>query len=272
MNSICNFIPAKGTDDLKVVHFVYETEFKKLRQPFLYPIYYMYLVVRGEGKLKLLNKEYRLGMGTLFFGFPGIPFEIEGSDDFTYMYLSFMGLRAHALFKERGLDTLNPTRHGFEGEIGFWKTAIRRIDRKNASVLSESVLLYTLSFIKGADDSLENAKDYGVIEGVLDYINNHYTEPDISLKKVADIFAYTDKYLSHIFKTRMKINFSKYLTRLRVQRALELMGDGLHDVTEISNACGFRDPSYFSKVFKRMMGKTPLEYGSDIASAHSPTQ
>lgn len=268
MNSICNFIPAKGKDDLKVVHFVYETEFQKLRQPFVHSIYYMHLVVRGEGKLKLLSREYPLGVGTLFFSFPGVPFEIEGSSDLTYTYLSFMGLRAQELLRDLGVDTVHPVRYGFEDEIGFWKTSIRRIDRQNAGILSESVLLYTLSFLQGEGEDAKKDPDYGVIEGVVDYIDNNYTDPDLSLKKVADIFAYTDKYLSHLFKTQMQINFNKYLTRLRVQRAIERMSNGKRDVSEIAAECGFRESGYFSKVFKRMMGKTPLEY---IGSLHAST-
>lgn len=261
MGGVCNFIPAKGKDDLRVIHFVYETEFKKLRQPFIYSVYYMFLVVRGEGKLKLLGKEYSLTEGTLFFGFPGVPFEIEGNDSLTYTYISFMGLRAQELLKELGIDTLHPSRQGFEGLIDFWKNAIRRIDRRNAAILSESVLLYTLSFVKGTEeDGDENEKNYGVIEGVISYVDNNYTDPDMSLKKVADIFAYTDKYLSHIFKERMQMNFSVYLTRLRLQKALELMRNGRRDVSEIALECGFSDASYFSKVFKKSVGKTPHEY------------
>lgn len=260
LGGVCNFIPAKGKDDLKPVLFVYETEFKRLQQPFIYPINYIFLVVRGEATLKLLSHEYPLSEGTLFFGFPGVPFEIEGSDNFTYTYISFMGLRGREILKELGVDTLHPIRQGFEGLIDFWKNAIRRLDRRNAGILTESVLLYTLSYVKNEEDCDADDKGDAFIESLVSYIDNNYTDHDMSLKKVADIFAYTDKYLSHIFKERMQMNFSVYLTRLRLQKALELMRNGRRDVSEIALECGFSDASYFSKVFKKSVGKTPHEY------------
>ena len=266
MGGVCNFIPAKKNDDLKVVYFVYETDFKKLNQPFMYSTYYIFLVVRGEGRLKLLNKEYPLFEGTLYFGFPGVPFEIEGGDNFTYTYISFMGLRGQTLLKELGVDTLHPVRQGFDFLIDFWKSSLRRINCKNAGILSESVLLYTLSFIKGEDEEdSETVNNYGIIESLISYVDNNYTDPDMSLKKMADIFAYTDKYLSHLFKERMQINFSKYLTKLRLQKALELMNGGKRDVSKIAFECGFRDAGYFSKVFKLAFFKTPLEYISELS-------
>lgn len=263
MGDVCNFIPAKGKDDLKSVFFVYETEFKKLRQPFIYPINYMFLAVRGTATLKLLGREHPLKEGTLFFGFPGVPFEIEGSENFTYTYISFMGLRGQEILNELGIDTMHPVRHGFEGQIEFWKNAIRRLDRQNARILTESVLLYTLSYVKCDDGNTFNKSD-AFIESIISYVDNNYTDHNISLKKVADIFAYTDKYLSHIFKERMQINFNVYLTRLRIQKALELMQNGRRDISEIAIQCGFSDAGYFSKVFKKIVGKNPKEYITNL--------
>ena len=265
MGSICNFIPAKGKDDLKPVYFVYETEFKKMRQPFLYPINYMFLVVKGEATLKLLGREYPLSEGMLFFGFPGVPFEVEGNENFTYFYISFMGLRGQELLNELGIDTLHPTRQGFDGIVDFWKNAIRRVNSRNAEILSESVLLYTLSFVNREEDESASKKSDTFIASLITYIDNNYTDPDMTLKKVADIFAYTDKYLSHVFKENMNINFSRYLTRLRVQKALELMNNGRRDITEIATESGFNDAGYFSKVFKKAVGKTPMEYIAGLA-------
>ena len=219
MDSICRFIPAKSSGDLKTVHFVYETEFRKMKQPFLYPIYYMHLVTRGKAVMKLLSKSFPLEVGTVYFAFPGIPYEIEGSEDFTYMYISFMGLRAGELMSALKIDPASPTQDGFEKEIPFWKSAIQRIHQQNANLLAESVLLYTLSFVdNGSNENKQPTSN--ILENVISFTDNNYMDPDFSLTKIADIFSYTDKYLSHLFKVSMNMNFSQYLTRLRMQRAL----------------------------------------------------
>lgn len=259
MNSICNFIPVKRAGDLKTVHFVFETEFKKMRQPFIYPIYYMHLVTRGEGRVKILGKCFDISKGTIFFAFPGVHYEIEGSDDLTYIYISYMGLRAAELMSEMKVSPSSPVRQGFEEHISFWKDAIQRITQKNANVLTESVLLYTLSYLT-EDDNADISKKGNLVESITYYIDNNYTDPELSLKKIADIFAYTDKYLSHIFKAGTGMNFSEYLTRLRIQRAIDLIGKGARDVSQIAAESGYYDSVYFAKVFKRYMQKTPDKY------------
>lgn len=259
MNSICNFIPVKSGGDLKTVHFVLETEFKKMRQPFIYPIYYMHLVTRGTGKLKTLGSCFDISQGSLFFAFPGVPYEIEGSDDLTYIYISYMGLRAAELMTELNIVPSSPVRQGFEAHIPFCKGAIQRITQKNANVLTESVLLYMLSYL-AEDDGTVVSKNTNLIENITYYIDNNYADTELSLKKIADIFAYTDKYLSHIFKEGTGMNFSEYLTRLRIQRAIDLIGKGARDVSQIAYESGYHDSVYFAKVFKKHMHKTPNEY------------
>lgn len=263
MDSICRFIPAKSGGDLKTVHFVLETEFKKMRQPFIFPIYYMHLITKGSGVLRALGRSYEIAQGSLFFAFPGVPYEIDGSDDLTYMYISYMGLRAADLMSQINASPSSPVVQGFERQIPFWKNAIQRINQKNANVLTESVLLYTLSYFSGEDDGI-CLKSNNLIENVTSYIDNNYSDPDLSLKKIADIFAYTDKYLSHVFKENTSMNFSDYLTRLRIKRALELIGEGERDVSRIATESGYRDSVYFAKVFKKYLHKTPNEYFKEI--------
>ena len=87
MNSICRFVPGKiSAEDIQTVHFVYETELHKLKQPFIKPIYYVNLVVKGTGILKYRDKEYNISKDTLFFMLPQEPYTIDGSDDFEYIY------------------------------------------------------------------------------------------------------------------------------------------------------------------------------------------
>jgi AraC-like DNA-binding protein len=260
MNSICRFIPAKSENsNLKTVHFVFETEFQKLEQPFLHPIHYMFLVTRGKGEIQLDGEWVPLEVGTLFFNLPGQEYYLRGNDEFSYMYISFMGARAIELLDSLDVQGNNLVFEGFESEIPFWRSAIQRIHQQNANILTEGVLLYTLSFLSGGDNTMK-PKSGNLLDNILQYIDNHYDDPDLSIKQVADIYAYTEKYLSHLFKSHMNINWSTYLNRLRVQKALELIGKGEYSISELAIECGYRDPMYFSKVFKKMMGVTPRGY------------
>lgn len=255
-------MPAKNyTGNLKIIHYVYETEFHTLRQPFIRPVYYMYLVTEGTGIMRMCEEEYSLKTGTLFFSFPGCPYEIEASEDFAYIYISFMGSCVATIFENLEIHLKNPVYYGFEHLIDFWQSSVQRINQINANILTESVLLYTLSFINNKEENVELKKNSeNLFDMIVDYVDNHYKEADLSLKKIADIFPYTEKYLSHLFKKNMNVGFNSYLNNLRIQYAHELIANHVDSVSRIAEMCGYGDSLYFSKVFKKSVGVTPSQY------------
>ncbi|MBO5452746.1 MAG: helix-turn-helix transcriptional regulator [Clostridia bacterium] len=262
MESICKFMPVKNyTGNIKTINFVLESKFHKLKQPFYYPVNHLFLVISGEGTLKINNKEFALCKGSLFFSFPQHFHEIEASEDFMYIYISFMGESIQGIFSELEISAENPVYYNFEYLIDFWMNSIRRITRANSNLLTEGVLLYTLSFLSSREDHIEiKSESESNFDLIVYYIDSHYTDPDISLKKISDIFSYTPKYLSKLFSKNMNMTFSGYINNLRVQHACSLIEDSVTSVSEISSACGFSDPLYFSKVFKKTTGFSPVTY------------
>ncbi len=262
MDSICRFLPPKSVfGNIKTVHFVYETEFLLMKQPFLRPIYYLHLVTSGEAILKFSGNEYPLKEGTLFFFFSGVPYEIEGDETFRYTYISFMGTGIPEFLAELGITIKNSVFQGFSQLKELWLGSIIRVNSINANVLTESVLLNTLSYIaQNTEKAEQNKNSENLLNVIVDYVDTHFHQKDITLRKVADIFSYTEKYLSHFFKSKMGIGFNEYVNKLRLQYALDLIEKGADSVTEIALKCGFADPLYFSKFFKKNMGKSPTEY------------
>jgi AraC-like DNA-binding protein len=101
-------------------------------------------------------------------------------------------------------------------------------------------------------------RDLGVRRAV-DYIHRHYTEP-LRLGQAARIAGITPDYFSKLFKERERVTFAQYVTRLRLERAKELLihtGLGVGRIAEMS---GFSAPEYLSRVFRRATGVAPLEY------------
>ena len=258
MEDICNFLPRKkSTGDIEYYHFVYEASFRKLQQPFFLSKYRAFLVFKGEGVFKTNSKEYKLVPGTLFFTFPKSSFELEGSGNFTYLYISFGGAGVNPLLENFNVSSENFIFEGFEHLTDFWMNSIRRINPSNATALTESVLLYTLSYIGNADNSPSESNRF---ESILNYIKENFTDPTLSVKKTADIYFYSEKYLSSLFKKNTGVKFTEYLNELRISYASTLMDEKKSSVSEIAIKCGFSDPLYFSKVFKKSIGVTPSEY------------
>ena len=91
------------------------------------------------------------------------------------------------------------------------------------------------------------------------YIANHYTE-ELSMKNAAHAMNYSDAYFCKLFKQCFHVNFSTYLNEYRIEKARALMQNPRINIKDISIACGYSDPNYFTRVFKRLTGLTPTEY------------
>ncbi|HCC37585.1 MAG TPA: AraC family transcriptional regulator [Treponema sp.] len=93
------------------------------------------------------------------------------------------------------------------------------------------------------------------------FIRENFTRK-ISLTEVAAISGLSAPYFSTIFKKEMGENLSKYLNRMRVEKASRMLLETDLALSEIAGACCFEDQSWFSKIFKSYTGTSPGKYRS----------
>ncbi|AHV97824.1 response regulator transcription factor [Paenibacillus sabinae] len=117
--------------------------------------------------------------------------------------------------------------------------------------------------------SSRGRKHAEVIEKCVNYIEEHYTG-DISLEHAASLLYFSPNYLSMIFKSHLGVSFTKYLSEVRLEKAVQLLGDSDMKVYEIAGKVGFKDEKYFHRVFKAKYGLTPDEYRKKNALPLSP--
>lgn len=259
--SICCFMNAKNEDaTIRAVRFVYETECEKLTQPFVHPIYVIHIVTEGTATLRIENNEYHLKRGSVFFAFPAFPYYLEPSENFEYIYISFMGGGATSYLSRCNITPQNAVYDDFGFLCSFFESSIRKITNANSTLLTESVLYYALShFCEGEGENGVDKNAGSLFEAIVNYVDHHFRESDMSLGRLSNVFSYSEKYLSSLFKKNMQIGFITYLNNLRTQYASELISKGELSISEIGALCGYSDYSYFSKVFKKNTGKTPSE-------------
>ena len=261
--SICRFMTAKNEDSsIQAVRFVYETECRFLTQPFLHPIYVFHIVTKGTAVFRIGDSRYSLKRGDAFIAFPAFPYYLDADDEFEYIYISFMGNGATSYLLKCNITPQKPFYSDFDFLCTLFENAIRRITPFNSNLLTEAVLYYALSFFSNGDakpETDEQKISSSIFQNIVDYVDYHYRESDISLGRLANIFSYTEKYLSSLFKKNMQIGFISYLNNLRIQYACELIQNGNMNLSEISVACGYSDYSYFSKVFKKITGHSPTD-------------
>lgn len=95
---------------------------------------------------------------------------------------------------------------------------------------------------------------------VISYIADHYKE-DISLKQIAKLFGYNEKYLSHTLHELTGIQFRQLLAFYRIGHAKMLLTtDQNQDITSIAMNSGFAAINSFHRTFKEMTGMTPSQY------------
>lgn len=99
-----------------------------------------------------------------------------------------------------------------------------------------------------------------IVESVREYLEEHYSESQVSLATVADNFYMNPSYLSRIFKKRMGINLVEYLNQIRIHHACDYLDCGTWKVYEIAAKVGIPNPDYFGRCFRKIMGMTVKEY------------
>ena len=91
-------------------------------------------------------------------------------------------------------------------------------------------------------------------------IENHYLTEEISLNTVAISVGMSPSYFSSIFSKEAGKTFVEYLTEVRIEKAKEFLMCSSMKTSEIGYEVGYKDPHYFSYIFKKVQGCSPKEY------------
>ena len=112
----------------------------------------------------------------------------------------------------------------------------------------------------------EKSAEPPVIARAKQYIAEHQTE-ELSLELVAKAVFTSKFYFCKIFKKTTGINFTDYLSRVRTERAKNLLLNPNLRVSEIAYEVGFQSLTHFNRVFKRILGRSPSDYREQLARA-----
>jgi len=105
-----------------------------------------------------------------------------------------------------------------------------------------------------------------VITRAKKYIEEHHTE-DISLGEVAKSVHTSLYYFCKIFKKHTGLHFTEYVSRIRLEKAKNLLLNPNLRISEIAYEVGFQSLTHFNRVFKKIVGQSPTEYRGRIFTA-----
>ncbi len=140
--------------------------------------------------------------------------------------------------------------------MGVKDYLLKPIDRIELGTVLAERACHGRSNPGGADETGMQAR---VIEKVKRIIDERI-DKNISLATLAEAVNMNPQYLSSLFKDETGENLFSYVTRMRIEKAQELLCHTSLKINEIAAIAGYSDYKYFSYVFKRVTGLTPSEY------------
>ncbi|MBP3569304.1 MAG: helix-turn-helix domain-containing protein [Lachnospiraceae bacterium] len=99
-----------------------------------------------------------------------------------------------------------------------------------------------------------------LILNIQSYIGKNYYDPDLSLKKISEVFSISESYFSYLFKAETGRNFSEYLEEIRMKQALHLIRETDTPLSELYSHLGYNNPNTFRRAFKKVYGSSPKAF------------
>lgn len=221
-------------------------------------IEYQNLGSMGENR-KLLETFLRSGTEEEIPSFISVYFEALHEDDLqSFMLRQYIVMDAFVCFFSVS-EKLNISREELQTEIGD----IHAIGKHIESVQStKKCLESTIRKMIMLRDKASNCRYSDILRRAKRYTDENYMSEEISLNTVAACVNMSPSYFSSVFSQESGQTYIEYLTSVRIQKAKELLECSNMRISDISYEVGYKDPHYFSYIFKKTQGCSPKEFRS----------
>lgn len=155
------------------------------------------------------------------------------------------------------VDSIGAEKKDFEERIGNYQESVHIAREQVKDYFAQ--MLFAAMAIRDEQTSSQSGR---TLKNAMDYIDAHYTDESITLGSVACEVQVSANYLSSVFSQNMKQTFTEYITDKRMDKAKKLLRSTDLATAEIAAQVGYKDPHYFSFVFKKTLGTSPREYRS----------
>ncbi len=148
--------------------------------------------------------------------------------------------------------------------LGLQKDEIEAPDQDSSILQDEkSAMDYIVRIMEKAlvlREKKASSRYEDVVSEVIHYIEDNYAQEELSLNLLASHVNFSPNHLSMIFSQQTGQTLIRYLTDYRMNRAKELLRCSSKKSSVISMEVGYKDPHYFSYLFKKTQGMTPTQY------------
>jgi YesN/AraC family two-component response regulator len=148
----------------------------------------------------------------------------------------------------------------------YFSTRVVQARQHEAVVKLLSIFAQHLSMLSNQVIVQHENAEPPVITRAKEYIQEHQTE-NLRLGHVAKAVNTSTFYFCKMFKKVTGINFTDYLSRVRIEKSKNLLLNPNLRVSEIAFEVGFQSLTHFNRVFKKILGESPTDYRSQLLGA-----
>lgn len=190
----------------------------------------------------------------------------DASDPWTIYWVHFTGNRLSSLNDSLFIKNLVvPKSIPFdEQRIRLWEMIYNCLEKgysdENLNYANLSLYYLIANFLfpqKNMELSQTAAED--ISDKVIEYMKNNISSR-LTITDIAAEFAYSASHFQNLFRTKTGISPIDYFIHLKIQRACQLLALSDLRIKEVAAAVGYSDPFYFSRLFHKLMGSSPLAY------------
>lgn len=229
--------------------------------PIIRDVYIIECCTEGYGSVTINNKEFSVAPGDCYILFPGdtVIHTADSANPRKGYWCAIDGTDLGLILKNAGISSVSPFAPSdlFNKLCGCVKKMVEESENEDAGKsLRETSYIFEFLGILMKNQKATVYDDR--IERAIGLMETKYHE-DLSVERIAGEIGLERSYFSVLFKEKTKISPHQYLTSLRIQKACNLIEKENCSIKEAAIATGL-NPINFSRIFKRIIGKSPSEY------------
>lgn len=267
--------------DLSVAEVYSDAQIVRHSQPHVarsrLPMFFIHLQLEGESVSRQDGRDARLGPGDFTLCDTTRPYEIhfEAPNRMFVLGIPEPLLRRHLASPESvvaipmsGENGMSALLSGFL--LGFWKQCRHEMDPVVVPRVTNAILDLVASAYTSLPEAQSDRSSLATAHRIriVNFIEAHLGDPDLTPMRVAQACKMTPRYLHHLFSGESE-TVARYILRRRLEecsRALSVSAQRGRTVTAIAFDYGFNSPTHFGRVFRARYGVTPREYRRQVSA------
>lgn len=240
--------------------------------------YLIHHVLRGRGRFEIRGKKYDLKQGDTFLIYPNTEacYRADDDDPWEYTWVGFAGTDAFCLLNHTDFSEDSPVLEQVSLSMEI-EQKIKKVYEAQGNTFCDAVSmtgeLYSMIAMLMENSSPETKQknlQKDRVEQAVRYIEEHYSYP-ITIGDIAEYTGVCRSHLYRMFQKVLKKSPKDYVEEYRIRQACQLLAETGLPITTVAHSVGYEDNLYFSKAFKKNMGRTPSDYRK-IKTADSGTE